>query len=223
MILILLLTVSIIPLLCVFIFRRALRITLPVFLPAIAAGIFSLIAAAVTQGILPLAQGGGRLARAYDIFVRIALTEEGFRFLFLLALSAVLKKHSRPAAVGPPLLACGLTAGFAFAALETAIFAASAADMMVLRLITAAPLHGACGIRCAMAARSLFAPVGGGETVKPRKTGGPLFYAIALHGFYDTLIVCGGLFTAAAALFAITSLISGCLTIKNENKAAAIQ
>ena len=218
-ILILLLLASIVPLACVFVFRKVLHITLPVFLLAIVAGIFSLIAAMFAQRLLPLAQTG-RAAMLYGIFVRISLTEEAARLVFLIALCGVLyglRRRITPVSI----LTCGLTAGFAFACLETAVFAASNADVTLLRLFSAAPLHGACGIRCAATARALFAPLNDDippENPRRLRTVHGFFYAVILHGFYDTLIIRGGFFAVIAVIFAITSLVSGCFMIRKREE-----
>jgi RsiW-degrading membrane proteinase PrsW (M82 family) len=104
--------------------------------------------------------------------------------------------------------ATGMIAGFGFSILESAVYAASASDpgIILLRAVTAAPLHGACGSRvgmCAITFRSnLFQSIM------------RLLTAVAIHGIYNFMILLPGLPSVAAILISLSAFASSVLIIK---------
>ena len=204
-ILLLLILTAALPAIIVFFWFRSGKspVTLPWFLVSFAAGIISLLAAALVQSFFPHTGTGGLGSVFFGVFVRIALVEEASRFVTLIPL---LKAGSRRR---PPErtfgAALGLAAGLGFAAMENAFYGTADIHITLLRAFTAAPLHGACGIRAGTAA-SIFRQ-------HPVKA---IFYFISvilIHGAYNLLVVSPALPSllavpaAFAALFASLPLI----------------
>lgn len=160
--------------------RRPAMIPLP-FLLSLVAGVLSLIPAALLQYLLKPGPAGGLAAVPYQVFVRIALTEELGRLLFLAPLFSLLGR--RPAGSGHPSVGAaeGLVAGFAFAMAETLSYAVMEPGAALARILTAAPLHGACGSRVGMAAASL--------SSAPGKSAFRFISAVAIHGIYNSMLV----------------------------------
>ena len=192
--------------------RRRVPLTLPWFLASLAAGILSLFAAAMIQHtfFLPVPAGtagteswNGLAPVFFGVFVRIALVEEASRFLILVPLLAILNR--RLTVYGSIGAAAGLVAGLGFAALENASYGMADINITLLRAFTAAPLHGACGIRVGAAVSSV--------RQHPLKALAFFVSAVLIHGAYNLMIVSPALPAALAiptayiALFASLSFI----------------
>ena len=155
-ILLLLIFAASLPVIIVFLWLRLRKsaVTLPWFLASLAAGIVSLLIATLIQSRFPSPGGSDGFAQVlFGIFIRIAFIEEAGRLLpLVLLLKAGKRRESNDSAFGAAL---GLAAGLGFAALENASYGMANINITLLRAFTAAPLHGACGIR-AGAAVSVF-------------------------------------------------------------------
>jgi RsiW-degrading membrane proteinase PrsW (M82 family) len=150
----------------------------------------------------------------YYFFFRIAFSEEISRllmlFIFFLISSLIkpAKTSDRPLSYNTVKrgTAIGLVAGLGFALLESAVYGASDTRVLLIRAVTAAPLHGACGSRIGAAA-VLF-------RTNPLQAIFRVLTAIAIHGVYDLMVVLPGFPAIAAVLIAISALVSAILIIK---------
>ena len=229
-ILLLILLVSSLPALVVFLWFRLCRypFTFLQFVFSLLAGAASLFPALFLQGFLAgknIIPVTGRRGLFAGIFIRIALTEELSRLIALFVLLWLFSRFgsganpfapegvaagddTNAAGTAAPA-AAGMVAGFGFAILENAVYAASnpGNTILILRVFTAAPLHGACGAR-----------VGVSVTMFGKKTAPALFRfltAVAIHGIYNFMLtVPGRLPSAAAVLIALSALASSVLTIR---------
>jgi tetrahydromethanopterin S-methyltransferase subunit C len=138
--------------------KRKVNIKPLYFLAALGAGILSLALAAVLQILLPAIEFGVTREKQLMFLARSALIEEGGRLVALLLFLGVAGIFNRGNARTTDMTtATGMIAGLAFAAVETASFAAIAGTNGLERLLrlSAVLLHAACGIRCALAASAL--------------------------------------------------------------------
>ena len=106
--------------------------------------------------------------------------------------------------------AVGLVAGFGFAILENAAYGTVHTNVILLRLLAAAPLHGACGARIGSAA-VLFPK-------HPLQALLRFLTAIVIHGIYNSMIVIPGIASIAAVFIALFSLASVIVSIHNGMK-----
>ena len=116
---------------------------LPLFLGALAAGIVSLLIAALVQRFLHLPPGTAGLGWLFfSVFIRVALVEETSRILTMFPLLKVGRiRRGRDLNIAAAL---GLAAGFGFAAAESAFYGMTDLTIILLRNLTSLPLHGAC-------------------------------------------------------------------------------
>jgi len=182
-VLLLLITTMALPVIVVFFWFRVLKspITLPWFLASLAAGIISVLAAVLVQRLFPPPGTGGFLPLLFGVFIRIALVEEASRFVSLVPLLSVIKRSNN--FDKPFFVALGLVSGLGFAMIESAFYGIAESDfrIMVLRAVTAAPLHGACGIRVCAALLSVRS--------HPVKALAIFASAVLIHGAYNLMIV----------------------------------
>ena len=180
LILLLLILTAALPVIILYIWIRAERfpIGLPWFLASLAAGIISLVIAAFSQSFFPAPAAAASLgALFFAVFIRIALVEELSR---LFTLFPLLKTCS----MGRDLnlsAAMGLAAGLGFAAAENAFYGMADINVVLLRIFTAAPLHGACGIRAGAAVFKF--------PRQPVKAVYLFISAIVIHGAYNLIIL----------------------------------
>ena len=199
-ILLLLIATAGLPVIIVFVWLRAKKsdITWLWFLASLAAGIISLLAAVFLQSLFP-APGRGMLWQLFfGVFLRIALVEEASRLVTIIPLiKAGNRRQNRNSTFGASL---GLVAGIGFAMMENAFYGTANINITLIRAFTAAPLHGACGIRA-------------GEAVfifreRPVKSLFLFVSAVIIHGAYNLMILSPALPSflaipvAYAALFA---------------------
>lgn len=180
-ILLLLIVAAALPVIIVFFWFRAAKspLTPPWFLASLAAGIISLFISVLIQKNFspPASRGLGPVF--FGIFIRIALVEELSRFVSLIPLFAI-GKH-RGNLDKSFSAAAGLTSGLGFAMIESAFYGIPDIHITLLRAVTAAPLHGACGIRAGAA--FFFAGKYPGKALL-------LFIsAVLIHGAYNLMIV----------------------------------
>jgi RsiW-degrading membrane proteinase PrsW (M82 family) len=211
--------------------------TLRWFLFVLLAGATAFLPAILLQNLLNFSiSSGGRLELFYQFFVRIASTEELSRLLLLLVFFRLSSRIApdpldgqEPAAEAPDEsgyasetptttpwntvkkgAAAGLVAGLGFAILESAVYGASNADVfgvLLLRTVTAAPLHAACGARVGMAAVMF--------RLNPVQALSRLLAAVAIHGIYNFMIIMPGFMSAAAVLIALITLASSIAVISS--------
>jgi RsiW-degrading membrane proteinase PrsW (M82 family) len=182
----------------------------------------------------------GRWEFLTDTFIRIALTEELSRLLALVVLFLMTGDFgkggfrqnglARTAAGGEggggsgtdaavfftPAAsrgaALGLLAGFGFAIVESAAYGAADFRVVLIRVFTAAPIHGACGAR-----------IGPGILLvreQPLRSVFRFFAATFIHGIYNFLITGTGLSVLLAILIALSALASSVIEIRAGMKPA---
>ena len=205
LILLLLILASALPGIVVFIWFhvRKSAVTFPWFLLSITAGIVSLLAAAFVQRFFsPKQDSLGDLF--FGVFVRIALIEELGRLVTLLPLFTV-ANHTRKTCVSFGA-ALGLVSGLGFAILENAFHGIADINITLLRAFTAAPIHGACGIR-----------IGVAVFIFNKNPGKALFYfisAVLIHGAYNLAIISPAFPSALAILIALSALLASLPLLK---------
>ncbi|MDR1575296.1 MAG: PrsW family intramembrane metalloprotease [Treponema sp.] len=230
-VLFLLVFISAIPAIAVYIWFRASRrpFSFILFLCALLAGAAAFFPALLFQSFFPpagSALAAGKWGLFVQIFIRVALTEELSRFIMLLiffGISGRLRQKESGRSVfplsgaeeTPPFsyndviqgAAAGLVAGLGFAILESASYGASSAGAVLLRAVTAAPLHGACGSR-----------VGASVALFRKHFPQAVFRfltAVVIHGIYNFMIIMPGFPSIAAVLIALSALASSILSIRS--------
>jgi len=198
-ILLLLILSALLPLIIVFFRFKAgkIQITLPWFLAAIVAGIVSLLAAALIQSLFPHPAKDGLGQLLFGVFIRIAMAEEASRLLILFPLlrAGNRLKNSEMAFCA----AIGLVAGLGFAAAENASYGMADINITLLRLFTAAPLHGACGLRA-----------GAAVFLAGRNLSRSVFLfgsSVIIHGAYNLMILSPALPSLLSVAIALIALI----------------
>ena len=201
-------------------FRAKHAVAMRVFAASMLAGLAAVLLAAGAQTVAasftpqPNLQAGATWVILYTIFIEIAFTEEMARFLTMLLFVRLLNKVIEKDPYNKPALVktFGMVSGFSFAVIETIFFTMTNIDSGLIRVISAAPLHGACGIRAARAILD-------GKR-SPGLSALSILFAVALHGIYNSLMQRGGLFTYLGVALAITALISGAQSISFEDPAS---
>jgi len=209
LVLLLLVLASSLPGIIVFLWFRARKseLALSWFLLSITAGIISLLIAAFIQRFFSSQQDGlGDLF--FGVFIRIALVEELSRFVTLIPLFTA-SNHIRKTNIsfGASL---GLVSGLGFAILENAFHGMADISIALLRAFTAAPLHGACGIRA-----------GAAVFVFNKSPGKALFHfvsAVLIHGAYNLIIISPAIPSALAILIALSALFAALPLLKSTNE-----
>jgi RsiW-degrading membrane proteinase PrsW (M82 family) len=240
-VLLLLIFISAIPAIAVYIWFRVTRrpFSFIRFLCTLLAGAAAFFPALLFQSFFPRAGSAwaaGKWGLFAQIFIRIALTEELSRFIVLLIFFGI-SDHLRPEKSGLSVSAeseasgteetspvsysdvmegsvTGLVAGLGFAILESASYGASSAGAALLRVFTAAPLHGACSSRV------------GASVVMFRKHSSQTIFrflsAVVIHGIYNFMITMPGFPSIAAILIALSALASSILSIRTGKIAEAV-
>ena len=223
-VLLLLLLISSIPAIAVFIWFRFARypFSLPRFSFSLLAGAASLFPALFLQDMLASERWSfsptGKWGLIAEIFIRIAFTEELSRLLVLIILFFVIRRlsaakqpDSNPVSAVTMAAAAGLIAGLGFAILESAVYGAANPGNALLRIFTAAPLHGACGFRVGSAV-AMFR-----EHRAPAVS--RFLSAVGIHGIYNFMLLIPGLFPSiAAVLIALSALASSVMAIRKGMK-----
>ena len=217
-VLFLLIFIASVPAIAAYIWFRVMRYQFSParFLLALLAGAAAFFPALILQNFFPAAGtawAAGKWGMFYGTFIRIALTEELSRFMVLLIFFKISDRPAAGAEEAPVSYsrvmqgaAAGLAAGLGFAILESAAYGASSAGVILLRAVTAAPLHGACGSRIGAAA-TLFRD-------HPPQAVFRFLSAAAIHGIYNFMIVMPGFPSMAAVLIALSALASSILAIQ---------
>jgi RsiW-degrading membrane proteinase PrsW (M82 family) len=203
-VLLLLISISVLPVLAVYLWIRFRKFPLgfPWFLLALLSGILSLGLAALIQSFFPNLEEISLGILLAKIFVQIALTEELARLGVLLVLFWAARSFGTYRDRLSPAFgaATGLIAGLGFAVLETAFYGAANFGVALIRAVTAAPLHGACGARIGLGAVSL--------KKEPFLAVLRFFYAVIIHGMYNFMLISPAVPVVFPILIAITALIS---------------
>jgi RsiW-degrading membrane proteinase PrsW (M82 family) len=165
----------------------------------------ALVLQALVSRLSGASAGGGMGALLFSTFCRIAATEELSRLLIFLILFPLARIRGENAVLRGS--AAGLVAGLGFALVESASYGASDAGVALLRTVTSAPLHGACGQRV-------------GAALAGREEGFPLSFArflsaVAIHGTYNLMILNSGVLAVMAVLAALCALASSILSIRS--------
>jgi RsiW-degrading membrane proteinase PrsW (M82 family) len=208
-VLLFLILVAALPVLLLFFWYRLARCPISAgwFLVFLLGGASSMFFALVLQNLIPAlsAPFAGPLGNAaLNIFCRIAATEEAARFLVFLILFPLARIRGETAILRGGT--AGLVAGLGFALVESASYGASDTGIALLRTVTSAPLHGACGARVGAAA----AGFGKG----PLQVIAPVLTAIAIHGMYNLMIRGSGILAVMAILAVFCALASSILSIR---------
>ena len=207
--------VSSIPVIIVYIWFRFSKynISLIRFLFVLLAGAAAFFPALIMQDLLNFSFAtDSRLVLFYHVFIRIAFTEELSRMLMLFIFFYISARIANESSEQPSWhdvkkgYAAGLVAGLGFAILENAVYAASNTSILILRTVTAAPLHAACGSRVGAAAVMVRS--------NPIQSFFRLFTAVAIHGIYNFMTAIPGIPSIAAVLIAITALTSSIISIR---------
>jgi RsiW-degrading membrane proteinase PrsW (M82 family) len=214
-VLLLLIFLSALPALAVLIWIRVRHfpIGLPWFLLALLGGALSLGIAAILQALFPRINEATMAALLFKIFIQVALTEELSRlgvFALLLGLVHCFGKDtgtSGQRSAAPAFDAItGLIAGLGFAVIETAMYGVGNFSIALVRAVTAAPLHGACGTRVGMAV-SCLRDAPGIALVR-------FLYAVLIHGMYNFMIISPGVPLVFPILIAVTAFLSSIQLIR---------
>jgi RsiW-degrading membrane proteinase PrsW (M82 family) len=213
--LLLLVFITLLPLISVYLWFRISKFPIKRlwFFLALLGGAVALCVAALIQHFLPKSGDDFITDFFLILFIKIAFTEELSRFVVLalfFRLSSFFTRQVPGEGVPFPLgLATGMLAGFGFAAVETACYGPENMDIILIRTLTAAPLHGACGARDGAAAVLC--------TRKPLRSFLRFFSAVVIHGMYNFMVVRTGLSSVFAILIAVTALASSIQEIRSAN------
>jgi RsiW-degrading membrane proteinase PrsW (M82 family) len=203
-ILLLLILISALPVLAVYIWIRISRfpINLPWFFLALLGGAFSLGIAALLQSFFPQVHETTLGIALFKIFVQIALTEELGRLGILLLFFGLGRRFGKNTDAYTPAYGTimGLIVGLGFAVIETAAYGVGNFRIALIRAVTAAPLHGACGARIGLGAI--------GMHEKPGLTLARFLYAVGIHGMYNFMLASPRLPLVFPVLIAFSALIS---------------
>jgi RsiW-degrading membrane proteinase PrsW (M82 family) len=181
----------------------------------------SLFIALFLQALIPVPSGlspggallGGLGPLVFNQFCRIAATEETARLLVFLLLFPLARIKGEDAVLRGG--AAGLAAGLGFALVESAAYGASDAGNALLRAVTSAPLHGACGERVGAALA--------GCKRGPFPSLLRFLSAIAIHGTYNLMIRSSGVIAIMAILAALCALASSILSIRAQIRSGESQ
>jgi RsiW-degrading membrane proteinase PrsW (M82 family) len=195
------------------------------FLFALLTGIAAFFPALILQDFLNFSFASrGRGEIFYHVFFRIAFTEEFSRLLMLIIFFIINNFTVKQSLVNrtgdaslintkmPPTFniikkatATGLVAGLGFAILENSVYAAFDTRVLLLRAVTAAPIHAACGSRVGSASVMF--------RTNPIQAFVRLITATAIHGIYNFMVAIPGFSSIMAVLIALTALASSIAAI----------
>ncbi|MDR2742611.1 MAG: PrsW family intramembrane metalloprotease [Treponema sp.] len=209
-ILLLLIFISALPVLAVLIWIHVRRFPIKLlwFLLALLGGAFSLGIAAILQSLFPKTDEVAIGVLLFKIFIQIALTEEISRLGVFFLLFGLFRRFSKNTEAYVPAFCAitGLIAGLGFAVIETAMYGVGNFSIALVRAVTAAPLHGACGTRIGMAAFHIKdAP--GLALIR-------FLYVVGIHGMYNFMILHPGIPLGFPVLIAFIALLSSIQLIR---------
>jgi RsiW-degrading membrane proteinase PrsW (M82 family) len=219
LVLLIIIAVSSIPVIAVYIWFRIAKyqFTLVRFLLVMITGATAFFPALVLPNLINFKISTGRTELFYHVFIRIALTEELSRLLLLAVyffvsgyIAKSIDRNTTEQAVSWNNIkkgaATGLVAGLGFAILESAVYAASDISILLLRTVTAAPLHAACGSRVGTSAIMF--------RTNPFQAIFRILSATAIHGVYNIMISRTGASSLIGILIAFSALFSSIAIIR---------
>lgn len=194
------------------------------FFISIAAGALSMFFASLLQLAIPANTDGNQYALIYTVFFRNAFSEELGRLIILSGLFAGLSNNAIQKflyndehwllTIGESnrkkmMIYVGCIAGFAFAMLETLSYGLLQIQLVLIRTLTSAPLHAACGARVALAL-NLFDLT---NRQKRQAVRSLLYFisAVSIHGLYNLFLLLpsvSGLIPIALAYVALAATLS---------------
>jgi RsiW-degrading membrane proteinase PrsW (M82 family) len=208
--LLLLIGISALPVLAVLIWLRLRRFPLGLrwFLLALLGGALSLGIAAILQSLFPAAAEIVLGEILFKIFVQIALTEELSRLAVLLILFGIYRRFSKNQETYTPAFgaALGMITGLGFAVIETAMYGVGNFHIALIRAVTAAPLHGACGARIGLSAFHLRGT--------PVLSLVRFLYAVGIHGMYNFMIISPGIHPIFPIIITLAAFLSSIQLLK---------
>lgn len=190
------------PVFTAFFLRKKLGVPLNIFLLCLLTGAASVVPAAIAQYFIPPISSLDIKSILFNVFCRVALTEESSRFLSLLSFLLFLtssRKLEKERNVSR-FAAMGLVAGLGFALAESAAYSANNIQIVLLRGFTTAPMHAACGAR--MGAAVFFMRESPGMSVWR------FLSAVIIHGTYNILTVSPGIMRFFSILLVFSALFS---------------
>jgi RsiW-degrading membrane proteinase PrsW (M82 family) len=209
-ILLLLILAASLPVIAVFFWLRAKKsaVTRSWFLVSFVAGIVSFLTAILLQNFFPYHGRDDRFIQLlFGVFIRIALVEEVSRLVTIVPL---LKAGKYRDIDGSNAATLGLAAGLGFAALENAFYGLADIHITLIRAFTAAPLHGACGIRAGTAVFLI--------RRRPAKALFAFIYAVLIHGAYNLMILIPAIPSVLAVLTALAAFFGSLSLVKTAEK-----
>jgi RsiW-degrading membrane proteinase PrsW (M82 family) len=210
--LLLLIGISALPVLAVLIWLRLRRFPLSPrwFLLALLGGALALGIAAILQSLFPAATEAALGEILFKIFVQVALTEEFGRLTALLILFGIYRRFGKNQEAYTPAFgaAVGMISGLGFAVIETAMYGVGNFHIALIRAVTAAPLHGACGARIGLGAFHLRGT--------PVLSLVRFLYAVGIHGMYNFMIISPGIHPVFPILITLAAFFSSTQLIKME-------
>jgi hypothetical protein len=196
LLLFLLIIISALPLAAALLWFSLAKILHPPWLIAsVLGGMLSLPLAGFLQALFPAAPVSGLASLLVRLFLQIALTEEAGRLAVLAVLLTFFRAAQRRSSLKANLIdgaaaepftesqaaAAGLITGFSFALVETIYYGAGGLGIALLRAVTAAPLHGACGSRVAAAVYHIPA--------RPPLALSRFLAAVFIHGSFNFIVL----------------------------------
>ena len=181
------------------------------FLCSLLAGIISVLIAWFIQMLIPAITAETMAGLLIKIIVQTTVPEELSRLLAAFLLIALSKRWKRlnPIEKKSDGAAAGLIMGLGFVLFETAAYSISNIQITLLRAVTSAPLHAACGIRTGIGAVSFM----------NRKTASGIWnmvLAILIHTAYNFIILSPRTPLIFLILVVAVSTISSLMYIKAE-------
>jgi RsiW-degrading membrane proteinase PrsW (M82 family) len=178
--------IAALPVFAAFSLRGKLGISASLFLSCLLTGAVSIAPAAVAQYFIPPSLNQNLKGFFFNVFCRIALTEEISRFFLLLLFFLFFKffKELKRERRAPHFAAIGLVTGLGFALAESVAYSTDNVQTTLLRDITTAPIHAACGARIGAAIFFM--------RESPELSVWRFLSAVVIHGTYNILAVSPG-------------------------------
>jgi len=171
--------------------KESIRLLLLTFSLGLLAVIPALVLGILADAFRDFFRGYARTV--YQAFVVAALVEEAVKFVLL---EGLIRRQSEFDEVTDGLV-YGMAVSLGFAFLENVLYVGGPSHVLLLRAVTAVPLHAGCG--------ALVGYYVGRAAFDARKHAvGGLLLAIAVHGVYDVL-----LFTEGTVSFLSLAVIAG--------------
>lgn len=173
--------------------KESLRLLLIAFLLGLLAVVPAVAIGLIADPFEGLLRGGTRML--YRAFIVAGLVEEGTKYALL---GGFVRRHREFDEVTDGIV-YGMAASLGFAFLENAFYVGGPSGVLLLRGITAVPLHAGCGAIVGYhIGRAHFDPA--------RRSGYGLLIAVLVHGAYDALVFSNGALSYLA-LFVVASLV----------------